>query len=246
MLGNHYHSHTRLNTLFSENGAPGEPPAGNCVTKCSSWLKRCNSDEGTDPLEVLGRVLQEYMDSDYEHSDKERIKNVLGKNGLSYQLNGYVVRTGFSPASKSLSDIIRAKDFSVIEMEFNRAYAFIQKDPAAGITAASSMIEAVCKTYIHDHELTMPGKQTIQELWKVVRDSLGLDPSNVEDMDQKKILSGLTSIVDGVGSLRTHIGSAHDRGPNMRNAEVREPRLAISASQALTLFILDAWILEST
>jgi len=249
VLGGYYYSHSRLNTLFMEHGAPGDVPMGNCVTKCSAWLKRCNNDETVEPLAVLGGVLQEFMDTDFDgpfgdkwNPEKERIKKALGKNGLSYQLNGYVVKTGFTPASKSLTEIIRSKDFSAIEIEFNRAYASVQTDPAAGITAASSMIEALCKTYIHDRELELPSKQNIQDLWQVVRNDLRLDPKSVEDVDQKKILSGLAAIVDGIGSLRTHIGSAHGRGPDSRAARVREAKLAISASQALSLFILDSWI----
>jgi len=33
VLANHY-AHSRLNTLFMESGAPGDPPAGNKVNKC--------------------------------------------------------------------------------------------------------------------------------------------------------------------------------------------------------------------
>ncbi len=31
VLGQHYYSHSRLNTLFMEAGAPEDPPDGNCV-----------------------------------------------------------------------------------------------------------------------------------------------------------------------------------------------------------------------
>ena len=53
VLGSYYYSHTRLNTLFMEHGAPGDPPMGNYVTKCSAGLKRCNNDASIQPLEVL-------------------------------------------------------------------------------------------------------------------------------------------------------------------------------------------------
>lgn len=249
VLGGYYFSHSRLNTLFMENGAPGDTPMGNCVTKCSAWLKRCNDEDNVTPLAVLGAVLREFMDADFDGSfgekwnpERERIRKALGKNGLVYQINGYVVKSGFTPASKSLTEIIHTRDFSAIEIEFNRAYESVQTDPAAGITAASSMIEAVCKTYIHDRGLDLPNKQKIQDLWQVVRNDLRLDPKSFEDVDQKKILSGLAAIVDGIGALRTHIGSAHGRGPDCRRARVREAKLAISASQALSVFILDSWI----
>ena len=75
----------------------------------------------------------------------------------------------------------------------------------------------------------------------MVRDDLGLDPKLVENEDQKKILSGLASIVDGVGSLRTHAGSAHGKGPEAKKAKVREARLAISAAHSLCVYVLELW-----
>ena len=50
VLGEDYYSHTKLDTLFAENGAPGDPPPGNCVRKCQAWLKRCNVDPLIDTL----------------------------------------------------------------------------------------------------------------------------------------------------------------------------------------------------
>jgi hypothetical protein len=38
VIGHHYYSHSKLDTLFMEGGAPGEPPAGNCESKCASWM----------------------------------------------------------------------------------------------------------------------------------------------------------------------------------------------------------------
>ena len=58
VLGSHYYSHNRLNSLFSEAGAPGEPPEGNCVSKCQAWLKRCNEEPRMRSLRVLLGCLQ--------------------------------------------------------------------------------------------------------------------------------------------------------------------------------------------
>jgi len=55
----------------------------------------------------------------------------------------------------------------------------------------------------------VPKKQDLQNVWKVVRGDLDFDPGSKEDDDLKRILSGVLSIVDGIGSLRTHASSAH-------------------------------------
>ena len=92
-----------------------------------------------------------------------------------------------------------------------------------------------------DEHLLMPDKQTIKDLWKVVKDHLGLDPSLVIDDDKKRILSGLSSIVDGVGSLRTHAGSAHGRGRSQPIVTPSDARLAINAAHTLTVYLIELW-----
>ena len=62
ILAEYYFSHSTLNALFMESGAPGEVPEGNCETKCSSWLRRCNDDVTIDPMQVLGQLIQKFMD----------------------------------------------------------------------------------------------------------------------------------------------------------------------------------------
>src|SRR5271157_3735739 len=239
VLGGYYYSHTRLNTLLMENGAPGEPPVGNCVTKCSGWLKRCNSDFSVNPIEVLGGVLQEFMDKEFPtdsyggpnwKKEQDRIRRVLAKNGLSYQQNGQILTSGFSPSIRTLAEILRAGELTSVDAEFQRALGSVELDPPTGVTAACAIIEALCKTYIEDEHLLMPEKQTIKDLWKVVKDHLGLDPSLVTDDDKKRILSGLSSIVDGVGSLRTHAGSAHGRGRSQPSVTPSDARLAVNAA----------------
>lgn len=247
VIAEHYHSHSKLNALFMECGAPGDAPEGNCEAKCGAWLKRCNDVPGIDALAVLGRVIQHFMDqepSDYRRSieiGQQRIREGLSRNQLSYQVNGYVTLAGASPAAKTLADFLNAGDFASIEAEFSRAVSQLEPDPHAAITAASSIIEALCKTYIETFDLEMPSKQTIVPLWRSVQTHLGLNIDPALEDDQKKILQGLASIVDGIGAYRTHIGSAHGRGVLPPAIQVSDARLAVNASHTLVIFIMERW-----
>ncbi len=124
VLASHYYSHSKLNALFMESGAPGNVPDGNCETKCSNWLRRCNEDTEIDAFSVLGQVIQKYMDLVWPDDDssvangKRRIRDSLAKNQLSYQLNGFITLAGASPAAKTLADYLKAGDFASIEAEF--------------------------------------------------------------------------------------------------------------------------------
>jgi hypothetical protein len=74
-----------------------------------------------------------------------------------------------------------------------------------------------------------------------VRKRLRFDPSLIEEQDLQKILSGLISVVDGIGSLRTHASSAHGSGRRSYKLEPRHARLAIHAAHTIALFILESW-----
>lgn len=63
--------------------------------------------------------------------------------------------------------------------------------------------------------------------------------------DQRKMLQGLSSIIDGVGAFRTHIGSAHGRGIAPPKIVVAEARLAVNASHTLVIFIMGCWGMQS-
>ena len=113
VIAEYYYSHSKLEALFMESGAPGDPPEGNCEKKCSSWLRRCNADTSIDALEVLGSIIQEYMDkepptslfdvgdTDPLEQGKLRIRNALAKNQLSYRINGYITLAGSNQISKT-------------------------------------------------------------------------------------------------------------------------------------------------
>lgn len=247
-----YYSHSKLNALFMESGAPGDEPEGNCEKKCISWFKRCNEDPDIDAFQVLGLVVQNFMDresptplfGDAEldtplKNGQDRIVASLAKNNLTYKTNGYVIKSGSTVASKTLEDYLKNGDFSSIEVEFDRALQNINTDPHASITAASAIIESVLKHYIARHSLIMPPKMNIGPLWQTVRQNLTLNTNAQLSDDQKKILTGITSIIDGVGAFRSHIGSAHGRGITPPQISAHEARLAVNVSHSVVTFIMD-------
>ncbi|MCI5078196.1 abortive infection family protein [Oricola sp.] len=245
VLGAYYYSHSRLNGLFMESGAPGDVPDGNCEDKCVRWLKRCNDDPATDALAVLGHIIEPFMDEDHSNDEhrrgQDRITKALARNQLAYHMNGVITRAGATSASKTLADFFKIGDFASIEAEFSRAISNVESDPHAAITAASSIVEAFCKTYIDVHGLEMPMTQTIGPLWKTVQRTLGLNPDRLLGDDENRILSGLTSIVDGIGTLRTHIGSAHGRGIAPPPITSSDARLAVNAAHTLVTFAMERW-----
>jgi hypothetical protein len=185
------------------------------------------------------------MDVDTQHGQglrgRERIEQILAEHSLSYHAGGKILGSAVGAPSQTLEEILRKRDFGAVEKEFQRALEFVESDPPAAVTAACAIIEALCKVYIQERNLETPSKQTIKPLWAVVQKGLGLDPGSVADQDLQRILSGLSSIVDGVGSFRTHAGSAHGHGPSIYPVEGRHARLAVHAAHSLVTFVLESW-----
>ena len=114
------HSHTELNNRFARAGAPGDRPLGNKIDKSMEWLERANADPDRDAFAVLGRMLQELMDLDYNDMwATQRVTRVLGVYGFSYQKGGIILGATLSAPTRSLDDLLRKRDIPAIEAEFS-------------------------------------------------------------------------------------------------------------------------------
>lgn len=247
-------THATLDSLFMYAGAPGEPPDGSKHAKAMEWMRQVNRTDSVEPLRVLGRLIEAYMEEEPKRSfwdtapasggaempDQERLRAVLARSDLQY-VRGGAIAGALGTASKTLEDFIKDFDAPALEHEFTRALSNVEKSPREAVSAASNILESVCKVYIAERGLDMPAKQDLKPVWTVVRKDLGFDPGTVEDQDLQTILTGLLAVVDGIGALRTHASSAHGAGKNQYKLEPRHARLASHAAHTITLFILESW-----
>lgn len=248
-------THAGLDNLFLHADAPGDPPEGSKPVKTQAWLRRINK-ESESPLSVLGKLIECYMEipeQDEKDSElwgqpipnpkrqlKENLISILDRCNLQYIVGGHIF-DGSSTPSKSLQILIKDRNIPAIENEFNRALSNLNSEPREAVSAACNILESIFKVYITDEHLDMPQKQDLQNVWKVVRGDLGFEVGSIEDDDLKKILSGILSVVDGIGAFRTHASSAHGQGRKLYNIKPRHARLAIHSAHTIALFILETW-----
>jgi len=239
--------------LLYEVGASGDVPPGNCVVKCQTCLRRRHT-EMPDRAGVLGKVLEEFMEVERSFQaqgrkeGRRKIVGVLGRFGLSYHTGGIVLGAAAALPTKSLNEMLKERDLSGVDKEFERARANVEKDPPAAITAACSNLDALFKVYIEDigSGVEVPTAPSPRPLWKAVSKHIGLDPAAIEDDDVKKILSGRNSVAESIGSLRTQAGSVHGRGRHKyllqaRDVQARHARLAIHGPHTLVGFFIETW-----
>jgi hypothetical protein len=120
--------HPTLDALFTSSGAPGEPPALAHHSKWKEWLFRTGQDPTVDSLEVLGNVLEEYMDTrpadaanQVQWSENRlRIEAALAEDGLRYFRHGRVLPVGQATGAQDDGQLavrlVPAKPHSVDEV----------------------------------------------------------------------------------------------------------------------------------
>jgi len=242
-------THDTLERLFTYAGAPGEPPLGSKPTKVTEWLRRVNKDQSLDPLQILGRLIEDYMEFQPSLDETSRawqlercqqIEAALARASFSYCRGGRVSQ-GLALPTRTLEALIRDRDLESLHVEFDRAVKNIETSPREAVSAACNLLESVCKVYIEDEGLSMPPRQDLAGVWGVVRKHLGFDPSVLQDDDLKSILAGLFAIVAGVGAFRTHASSAHGTGRTAYKVQPRHARLAVHAAHTVAAFVLETW-----
>ena len=160
------YTHAQLNALFMSAGFPGDAPEGNKIEKCRNWLRRANAECG-DALRMFGALIAEFMDAENtmwgtsaEGADaRERIRAALRKDGLSYSRGGHIHGAALSGPSRSLAQRIEAEGIPAIEVEYERAYKAIESDPGAAVTAACTILESVCKSYLEGQAMPCPASR---------------------------------------------------------------------------------------
>ena len=248
VIGLHYFRHRIIDSLFAEAGAPGQPPEGSCVSKAQAWLRLLN-DSNSSPLDVLGAVLERFMEVDetfvmnpqVQLDGRVRMQKILAAHNLAYVKGGKIVSSLGSAPVRQLEDILRARDLKGINVEFDRALANVHADPPAAVTASCAILEAFFKIYLEDEGIPLPNDKSVMPLWKTVSKHMKLTTDSVVEEDLRRVLQGLTSIIDGIGAFRTHAGSAHGGGRARYRPLDRHARLTINAAHTLVAFLIETW-----
>lgn len=167
----------------------------------------------------------------------------LRKIGLAYKV---VSSTTNAVAAAALSDKARLLDLDSVHHDFERAISQAESDPAGAITAACSTVESVCKCILDELGVPHPRNKDIKGLVGEVARHLNLSPGRDDlpkewEQDIRTILSGLFSVIGGIGALRTHAGDAHGKGKKFVRVDARVARLAIHAASTVSLFYIETW-----
>ena len=250
-----YRSGPKIEQFFLDCGLDMRIGAGSRVPATTNFLRQTMAEwDGDDRIE---RVVLKVCDPREYFSEPERaaavrehVNRTLEPDGLAVTVAGgkalLTERLGTGVIIEPFLTKVATIDFDTVQIEIARALPNLKDDPEDAVTAACSLIEAVCRSILIELGLPLPAKKDIEGLLKAVQEPLGLSPGRTDlpteiEQDVRQILGGLTSVAKGVGALRTHGGDAHGRERGFRRIDSRIALLAINAASSIALFLIQTW-----
>ncbi|WYE95401.1 abortive infection family protein [Novacetimonas hansenii] len=252
-----YRSGPKIEQFFLNCGLDMRIGASSRIPATTDFLRRIANHPDGNAEVYLTRIIEQVCDprNYLEHPDRatavrEHLNKALGADQLAVVIvGGKAVLTERQGAGGIVEPFIKkvaTLDFDTVQMEIARALPNLESDPEDAVTAACSLIEAVCRSILVELGLPLPSKKDIDGLIRAVQMPLGLSPGRTDfpseiEADIRQTLSGLTSVAKGIGALRTHGGDAHGREKGFRRMDARIARLAINAASSLALFLIETW-----
>ncbi|MCM3443277.1 MULTISPECIES: abortive infection family protein [Metabacillus] len=131
--------------------------------------------------------------------------------------------------------------FEYIQNTWKKALSRKEEDPEGAITTARSLLESVCKHILEESGVTVDEKWEMPKLYKETQLILNLSPDGYTEQIFKQILSGCSSIVNGVASLRNKLSDAHGRGTNVIVPDKKHAKMTVNLSGTIAEFLLTTW-----
>jgi hypothetical protein len=217
---------TKEDALFDSMQYPGEP------SYSMMKIRDC-------PFKWLLAVAHERVIASF-------VKAIIAKLGAQHreaeaalQTLANVLNAPIRDAAAALEVAARQMGYQDVVRDWQDAQASVFTDPREAITRASSLIETVCKHILDTENVPLPSKKDIQHLLKETLGLLNLTRETQPSEDLWRMASGVGTIVEGIGAFRTHVGTAHGRGPQSSQPNLIQARFAVTMAGAVSTFLME-------
>lgn len=151
------------------------------------------------------------------------------------------LETGGGAADNTITDGLTDYDAPAIQAFWAKALERRSTDPAGAVTAASTLLEEVCKHIIEDSGSRWEDNWNIPKLYAEASKVLNLAPSQHQESIFKAILGNCQSVVQNIGSLRNKGGDAHAGGRSRVPFKPRHAALSVNLAGSMALFLIETW-----
>jgi abortive infection Abi-like protein len=154
-------------------------------------------------------------------------------------LMDYLEGKNRAPADEIVSDRLQSFDSAGVHEIWNKALNRRKDDPEGAITIARTLLETVCKRILDDQRIAYTNKEDLPKLYSMAAKSLNLAPEQHSEQAIRAILSGVMTVVNGLGTLRNKLSDSHGRGGAPVRPSPRHASLAVNLAGALATFLVE-------
>ncbi len=144
-------------------------------------------------------------------------------------------------ADATITDGLDVYDAPAVQAFWAKALERRTTDPEGAVTAASTLLEEVCKHIIEDSGANWETKWNVPKLYSEAAKILKLAPSQHQEEVFKTILGNCQSVVQSIGSLRNKGGDAHAGGRARVSFKPRHAALTVNLAGSMALFLIETW-----
>lgn len=203
----------------------------------SSKAKKLRAFWETESDNLVGQVLLEMIGNIKFSSDENTLADecrAIANRLVSGKIN-----------LESLKSKAETFNLQYMSRQIKRMESAIETDPDLAIGTAKELVETCCKTILKERSVSFDEKSDdLPKLVKTTLKELNLVPESISDSIKgsdtiKRILSNLSSVLQGIGELRNKYGTGHGKDGSTKGLTARHARLVVGSTSAIVHFIFD-------
>jgi hypothetical protein len=191
-------------------------------------------------LSVFMGEIERYATATGMTDSLDRFQDQLRRDRYAYQ-QGTIVPVTAAARLADAKAIAQSFDAAHIGEQIQRIEASIDADPALAIGTAKELTESCFKTILSERGVEYGKGDDLPQLGRKVFKELNLLPDGVPEAARgaetiKRLLSNLSTVVQGLAELRGLYGTGHGKDGRVRGLGSRHARLCVGAASALVTF----------
>lgn len=119
------------------------------------------------------------------------------------------------------------------------AVSRIPHSPSSAITAARALLETTCSTVLTERSVTPDTSGNLSRLYNQCRLALGIDAQKGDGQELHKVLTGLSTVVDGIAGMSNMAGDRHGLPQGVKIDDPLVANLVVNGAGTVCIFLVE-------
>lgn len=233
----------RIKLLLTQRAEGGQPDTDEYATLRTELLQLPELKGKLPEMVIMYRTINEFW-TYIKHRHEGYGSYAARREYIRQQFHELLMELELgqtNPGKRPTEETLKQLNSEEVQKLFTIAMNRTEKDANGAVTAAKSLLESTCKLLLDDMKIEYTLSEDIPSLFKKISTKLNLHPTQHPNDSLKKILSGCSSIVQGIAETRNKISDSHGQGRNPMNAAPRHAKLAVGMAGAMSAFLVETY-----